>query len=195
MPKSADTPARGPDRHSHISIPLQLVLDSGHHRIQALGWNAAGFNFHFEQPLNQTPLVFRRGMLLFEAQIAWRAEDASDAAWQATLVNELVYKHAQRVSSDASLHRRLLKLIRAPGMVAQKLQVLASLGLPIDDAKLAELLHKRRAQRQLYQYGVRVRSEAWAALTQQAYGMSSAVLELEKWSRALVRNRAAVRQP
>jgi hypothetical protein len=186
--KNAAAPAslaRGPDRHTHISIPLQLQLPDGWHRIEALGWNAHGFNFHFKEALEQDALCFKRGALTFEGTLAWRAPNAGEEAVQAALVNELVYKRAQSVSQDAALHARLLSLIRVQGMVPQKRRILASLGLDVDDARLARLVAKRMEQRPLFQYGVRVHAPVWSALADKAYGMSSAVLALEKWSQSL----------
>ena len=179
--------ARSRDRHSHISIPLQLQLHGGWHPIEALGWNEQGFNFHFKEQLELGELSFKRGLMQFGGALVWRSLNAAGELVQTALVNELVYKRACKVSKDPALHARLLNLIRVPGMVEEKRRILASLGLDIDDARLSRLVAKRMAERPVFQYGVRVQSAVWSALADKAYGMSSAVLALENWSQNLAR--------
>jgi hypothetical protein len=70
-------------------------------------------------------------------------------------------------------------------MVEQKRKILASLGLDIGDAKVAQLVAKRMAERPMFQYGVTVQSDAWAAVADKALSMSSAVIALENWSKSL----------
>jgi hypothetical protein len=80
---------------------------------------------------------------------------------------------------------RLLRLIRVGGRVQDKRQILASLGLAVDDARLAQLVEKRMAERPLYQYGVRVQSDTWGAVVEKALSLSGAVIALERWSKSL----------
>ena len=185
MPAAAEAIARTQDRHSHISIPLQLRLANEWVRLEAIGWNTTGFNFYDARALASPQLQLKRGLLHFAGALAWVAPNADAAVVRATLVNELIYKQAQSVSSDAALHARLLNLIRVSGMVAQKRQILASLGLDIGEAKMAQLVAKRMRERPTFQYGVTVQSEVWAAVVEKALSMSSAVMALEAWSKSL----------
>lgn len=185
MQTPPDAIARHADRHSHISIRLQLQVDGQWEYVEAIGWNAVGFNFYFSRALEAPALEFKRGLLHFEGTLAWSAPHVTDDVVLAAIVNELIYKRAQDVSADATLHTRLLRLIRVPDMVEQKLQILASMGLDIGAARMAQLVAKRRSERPLFQYGVRVQSEAWTAVVDKALTMSEAVVALESWSKSL----------
>lgn len=179
--------ARAQDRHSHISIRLQLRLQDQWEFVEAVGWNGVGFNFYCAHALDDTVLQFKRGLLHFEGTVAWRAPNADETVVLAAIVNELVYKRAQGVSTDAALHARLLRLIRVPGRVEDKRKILASLGLDIGDAKMAQLVAKRMGERPMFQYGVRVESAVWAAVAEKALSLSSAVIALESWSKSLAK--------
>lgn len=187
MTPRSDTPARVLARYSHISIRLQLAVPQGWEYVQAIGWNEVGFNFHCARELPEPLLAFKRDLLHFEGTVAWSAPNADEAVVQEAIVNELIYKLASEVSADAQLHARLLRLIRVSARVPDKCRILASLGLALDDARLAQLVAKRMGERPLYQYGVRVQSEVWAAVVDKALNMSSAVLALENWSKALLK--------
>ena len=185
MENTPEAIARTQDRHSHISIRLQLQDGDSWEFLEAVGWNSVGFNFFFARALEGPLLQLKRGLFHFEGAMAWSAPNFDDEVVQSAIVNELIYKHARKVSSDAVLHARLLRLIRVPGMVEPKRRILASLGLDIGDAKLAQLVHKRKEERPLFHYGVQVQSEVWAAMAAKALDMSSAVIALENWSRSL----------
>jgi hypothetical protein len=186
--------ARELTRYSHISIRLQLRMDGSWEYLEAIGWNALGFNFYTARALDSDQLALKRGLLHFEGSVAWRAPNADAAVVQAAIVNELIYKRAQDVSSDAALHARLLRLIRVGARVEDKRRILASLGLDLDDARMDRLVATRMADRPLFQYGVRVQSEVWAAVVEKALSLSSAVIALEHWSKSLQKNSAPGRQ-
>ena len=177
--------ARAQDRHSHICIRLQLQDEGSWEFLDAIGWNTVGFNFYFARALEGPQLEFKRGLFHFAGTLAWSPPNFDDEVLQSAIVNELIYKRAKDVSSDASLHARLLRLIRVPGRVEDKRRILASLGLDIGDAKLAQLVGRRKAQRPLFHYGVQVQSDLWAAVVEKALDMSSAVIALERWSKSL----------
>lgn len=185
MPAAAAAIARTQDRHSHISIPLHMRVGGDWVKLEAVGWNTTGFNFYDARALESPQLQLKRGLLHFAGELAWVAPNADAAVVLATLVNELIYKRAQSLSSDAALNARLLNLIRVSGMVAQKRQILASLGLDIGEAKMDQLVAKRMRERPTFQYGVTVQSEVWAAVVEKALSMSSAVMALEAWSKSL----------
>ena len=176
---------RTQDRHSHISIRLQLQDGDSWEFLEAIGWNTVGFNFYFTRALEGPLLQLKRGLYHFEGTIAWSAPNFDDEVVQSAIVNELIFKHARNVSNDAVLHARLLRLIRVPGMVQPKRKILASLGLDIGDARMAQLVDKRKQERPLFHYGVQVHSEVWAAVAEKALDMSSAVIALENWSQSL----------
>jgi hypothetical protein len=181
----SEDPSRHQERHGHISIRLQVRLLDAWEWLDALGWNDRGFNFYHPQVIQQPLLELKRGLIRFEGKVVWSAASTDDEVVLATLVNELIFKRAGSVVDDASLKARLLKLIRVPGMVEQKRRVLASLGLDIPDARLAQLLAKRKQERPLIQHGVEVQSERWSALVENALQMASVVESLDQWSKSL----------
>ena len=73
-------------------------------------------------------------------------------------------------------------------MLLQKQAILTSLGQLISDADMAELIVRRRKERPLYHYGVKVDSDAWQATVNNAYRLSSAEESLETWAHSLTSN-------
>lgn len=183
----AETPhsiARHEDRHSHISIGLRYRVHDQWEPLDALGWNEVGFNFYLAHEIHAPVLELKRGLARFEGTIVWSSLNTGDEVLLAALVNELIFKRAKEAAGNAALHKRLLTLIRVPGMVPQKRSVLASMGLDLSDAKLGELVAQRKLERPMFHYGVKVDSEAWRAIVQKAFSLSSVVLSMEKWSQA-----------
>lgn len=176
---------RNANRHSHIAIRLQCRVDGRWERLEALGWNAVGFNFHHPLDLPGTEVEFKRGLTHFPGSIAWRKLNTSDEALSDALVNELIFKQAQRTVDAPELRARLLKLMRASSMVTQKLAVLGSLGVTVTPDALAGMLEQRKRERPMYHYGVRVQSPAWSRVVEEALSLSEVVVSLEKWSGAL----------
>ena len=173
-------------RYSHISIGLRSLSGNGQwERIEALGWNAEGFNFYHARELQEPVPEFKRGLTCFSGTITWHSINTSEEVALGALINAQIYQRAQDALHDASLRERLLKLIRVPGMVAQKRKVLASLGIDISDDKLSGMLAQKRKDQPLNHYGVKVDAEPWRAITQNALSVSAVVLSLEKWSDAL----------
>lgn len=185
MATEPESQSRNQDRHSHISIRLQYLTNERWEHLEALNWNAKGFSFYHAQTLDQPQLQLKRGLTHFEGTLMWSAVSSDDAVVLGALVNELIFKRAGDVIDDPALRSRLLKLIRVPGMVEQKRQILASLGLDIPEARMAQLIAKRKQERPLVHYGVKVQSASWATVVENALSMSAAVVSLEQWSKAL----------
>ena len=122
-------------RHSHISVGLQFLANGQWEQFEALGWNDVGFNCYHVQEIHEPALELKRGLTRFSGTITWRSINTSEEVALSALVNELIYKRAQEVSNNTALQERLVKLIRVPGMVAEKRRVLGSLGLDLSDAK------------------------------------------------------------
>lgn len=179
------TIARSDDRHSHIGIRLQYHAQDKWEYLEALEWNAVGFNFYHALALPAPELELRRGLTRFTGTIAWQSLNTSDDVVMATVVNRLLYAQAEAVVDNPQLHMRLLKLLRVPGMVTEKLQVLTSLGAAPSEAKMAELVAQRKREHPMYHYGVRVQSADWGALVESALSVSSVLVSLDKWSGAL----------
>ena len=177
--------ARTDPRYDHITVRLQYQHAGKWHFSQAREWSKVGFNFFAEHELIDEPQLFKRGLTRFIGQIVWRTQQASDEAVLGQLVNELIYKRAQQIGSDVALQARLLKLIRVDGLVGDKRRILASLGLDIGDAKWDELVARRKQERPLHHYGVRVDSADWQAQVEQALNLSSVVLSMEQWTQSL----------
>jgi hypothetical protein len=179
------TIARSDDRHSHIGIRLQYHAQDKWEYLEALEWNAVGFNFYHALALPGPELELRRGLTRFTGTIAWQSLNTSDDVVMATVVNRLLYAQAEAVVDNPQLHMRLLKLLRVPGMVTEKLQVLTSLGATPSEAKMADLVAQRKREHPMYHYGVKVQSADWGAIVESALSVSSVLVSLDKWSGAL----------
>ncbi len=182
--------SRNDDRHSHIGIRLQYRShdDDKWEYLEALEWNSVGFNFYHADALPGPGLQLRRGLRRFTGTIAWQSLNTSDDVVLATVVNRLLYAKAKGVVDNPQLHMRLIKLLRVPGMVAEKMKVLATLGAALSDTKLAELVAQRKQEHPMYHYGIKVQSEAWAAVVESALSVSSVLVSLDKWSGAIAGN-------
>jgi hypothetical protein len=174
--------SRNEDRHSHISIGLRFRWQNQWEPLDALGWNAAGFNFYSTYEITNPMLELKRQLTPFGGLIVWSAINTSDDVLMEALLNERIYQKAKGLQGNAQLHQRLIKLMRVSGMLSQKHAVLTSLGQPISDAEMAELIARRRQEHPLYHYGVKVDSDAWRATVHNAFSLSSAVASLEKWA-------------
>lgn len=182
-----DTPsiARNDDRHSHIGIRLQYRATDKWEHIEALGWNAKGFNFYHADDLPQPKLELKRGLTHFDGTIIWRSQITSDAVLLSAIVNELIYERTKQIAGNPALYLRLIKLIRVSGMVDEKRKVLASMGLTLQDGQIADMVARRKLDHLMFHYGVKVESGAWADVVKNALSISSVVTSLEKWSDAM----------
>ena len=182
-----DTPAiaRNDDRHSHIGIRLQYRTPDKWVHIEALGWNATGFNFYHADDLSQPTLELKRGLTRFDGTVIWRAQITSDAVILSAIVNELIYERTKEIANNPALHLRLIKLIRTSGLVDEKRKILASMGLTLQDSQIADMVARRKLEHPMFHYGVQVESGAWADVVKNALSMASVVTSLEKWSDAM----------
>ena len=179
--------SRNDDRHSHIGIRLQRRShdEDKWEYLEALEWNAVGFNFYHADALPSFALQLRRGLRRFTGTVVWQSLNTSDDVVLATVVNRLLYTQAKAVVNNPQLHMRLLKLLRVPGMVTEKLKVLTSLGAAPSEAKMADLVAQRKLEHPMYHYGVRVQSADWGAIVESALSVSSVLVSLDKLSGAL----------
>ncbi len=185
MAEDTHSIARHDDRHSHIGIRLQYRTHDQWEYLEALEWNAVGFNFYHDDAMQGPDLELRRGLTRFTGTIVWQSANTSDDVVLATVANRLLYARVKEVVDQPQLHARLIKLLRVPGMVAEKLKILASLGPPISDTKMAELVAQRKLEHTMYHYGVKVQSPDWAAIVESAMSVSSVLVSLDKLSGAL----------
>ena len=182
-----DTPsnARNEDRHSHIGIRLQCRSPDKWEHIEALGWNAKGFNFHHADDLSQPKLELKRGLTHFDGKVIWRSQITNEAVLLSAIVNELIYERTKEIAGNPALHLRLIKLIRVSGMVDEKRKILASMGMTLQDSQIANMITRRQLEHPMFHYGVQVESEAWADVVKNALSISAVVTSLEKWSDAM----------
>ena len=176
--------SRHDDRHSHIGIRLQYRVNDKWEHLEALGWNEVGFNFYHAHALQDATLELRRGLTRFTGVVAWQSLNTSDDVVLATVVNRLLYTRAKDVVNKPPLHTRLLKLLRVPNMVAEKVKILSTLGPPVSNTKMAELVAQQKREHPMYHYGVKVQSEDWSAIVKSALSVSSVLVSLDKWSGA-----------
>ena len=172
------------ERHNHIGIRLQYRADNQWVHLQALGWNAVGFNFHHATAIDASVLQLKRGLTRFEGTIVWRSRTQSDDIVTSTVVNELIFQRTQAVDNNPALQSRLIRLIRVSGMVPEKLKILASMGQAVSNVDLAERVAQRKREGPMFHYGVQVESDAWVGVVNNAYDISSVVISMEKWSDA-----------
>ena len=177
--------ARTNDRHSHIGIRLQYRTPDRWEHIEALGWNATGFNFYHADDLSHATLELKRGLTRFDGTVIWRSQNASEEVLLSAIVNELIYQRTQEVANNPALHLRLIKLIRTSGLVDEKRKILASMGLTLQDSQIADMVARRKLEHPMFHYGVQVESDAWADVVKNALSISSVVTSLEKWSDAV----------
>lgn len=185
MTENLPSIARTEDRHNHIGIRLQYRADDKWEYLEALGWNTVGFNFYHAQAMQGPQLELRRGLKRFTGTVVWQSRNTSDDVVLDTVVNRLLYTQAKTVLNNPQLHMRLIKMLRVPSVVKEKLQVLASLGAAQSEAKMAELVAQRRLEHPMYHCGVRVQSNDWSGIVESALSVSSVLVSLEKWSTAL----------
>ena len=179
------TMSRSEDRHSHIGIRLHCQLDDKWERVEALGWNVAGFNFMHAREMVRPMLALRRGLTRFEGLVIWARPNTNDEVVAEAITNELIFKRARHAQPE--LRSRLIKLIRVSGMREEKTQVLATLGVAISDDLMAGLVAKRKREHPLIHYGVQVQSDAWRAIVDETLNVSSVIVAMEKWSSAFVK--------
>lgn len=185
-PATPESAPRYDERYSHISVSLRyLGSDAQWHAIKALGWNMQGFHFYSTQELAPGLMQFKRGLSPFRGKVVWRARQTDPEATRAMLVNEILFHKIRELLHQPELHARLVRLLRAPLLTAEKCQVLATFGVDTSDATLSRMLVQRQLDQNLFRYGVRVDSEFWRTLVSNALSMSSVVLALESLSSAL----------
>ena len=177
--------ARNDDRHSHIGIRLQFRTADKWEHIQALSWNANGFNFYNADDLPNADLELKRGLTRFAGTIIWRSKITSDEVILSAIVNELIYARTQDIANNPALNLRLIKLIRVSGMIDEKRKILASMGMTLQDSEIAVLIARRKLEHPMIHFGVQVESSAWADIVKNALSMSAVVTSLEKWSDAM----------
>lgn len=173
------------ERQKHIGLRLRLQMGAHWEQIEALDWNRVGFNFHSAHTLTQATLQFKRGLIRFDGQIAWRAANTDPEVVRTVLVNELLYQKAREATANPQVHERLVQLIRADGLLAEKRKALTTLGLNMTDARLDALVQQRQSEHPLYRYGVQVDSEAWRGFVDSAQKLTAVVDALDKWSGAV----------
>jgi hypothetical protein len=191
MADEQNSGARHADRYSHITIGLRYreAEAAPWQSIRALGWNDVGFNFYSNVEIEQPELTFNRSAVSFAGVIVWTAGNVADDAILDAIVNELIYKQAGNVVHNSQLHGRLVRLIRTPHKEFEKRAVLTSLGVNVSDEKLAEIIAGRKQGRPMFQYGVKLESEAWNTIVEGALRISGGLIELEKMSKALTPRR------
>lgn len=176
---------RTDDRQKHLGLRLRLRVGERWEQVEVLDWNRIGFNFHSAHDLTDATLEFKRGLIRFVGHIAWRATNTDPALVRTVLVNALLYQKAREASNNPLVHERLVQLIRADGLLAEKRQALTTLGLNMTDARLDALVLERQSAHPMYRYGVKVESDRWSAFVDNARELTSVVDALDKWSGAV----------
>ena len=87
MPADLPSISRNEDRHSHIGIRLQYRTDDKWEYLEALEWNAVGFNFYHAQAMQEPELQLRRGLTRFTGSIVWQSLNTTKSAGNCRLNN------------------------------------------------------------------------------------------------------------
>lgn len=181
-----DASARNENRQSHIGIRLGHCVAGQWETIEALGWSDTGFNFYSRQETVSSPMELKRGLTRFEGTVMWKSGHTDDTVILEALVNTQIYQRAQEVvSSNTALHKRLIRLMRTPAMVEEKKGMLASLGVQLSDSDWTHMVQRQKQEHPMFQYGVKVESQGWAAIVANARQVSEVLVSMEQWSQAL----------
>ncbi|MDT8992290.1 hypothetical protein RQP54_15565 [Curvibacter sp. APW13] len=173
---------RTDDRQKHVPLRLRLLVDERWEQVQAQDWNQVGFNFYCAHALPGPVLSFKRGLVRFDGTTAWASTHADVQVVRAMLVNEMLYQQARKAAQNAQVHERLVRLIRAEGMLEEKRKALTSLGVHWSDAQLDALVAQRQREHPLHRYGVKVESDAWSRVVDEARQLTAVVDALDRWS-------------
>ena len=176
---------RHDDRQKHVGLRLRVQVGALWEQVQAQDWNQMGFNFYCAQALYGPVLVFKRGLIRFEGSIAWTSTHADAQVVRTLLVNETLYQQARQAAQNPLVHERLVRLIRAEGLLEEKRKALTTLGTHWSDEQLDALVEQRQREHPLHRYGVKVDSPEWAKLVADAKELTSVVDALDKWSGAV----------
>ena len=174
---------RGNVRYNHITIGLRCHLAGKWRAIRAHDWNTVGFNFYSDVEIGAQSVLFKQGAEIFEGELLWSSLCTDDEINLAMVLNKHLYKFASTVAHQEGLHARLLRLIRSPGKIDEKRQVLTALGSSLDDTQLRDMILGRQ-EFSMFRYGTRIDAPAWTRIVEQALSVSAVVLSLEKVTEA-----------
>ncbi|WP_296510791.1 hypothetical protein [Rhodoferax sp.] len=171
-------------RHNQIPIRLHLALGDAWLLLEAQQWNDRGFCFFHAQELLDGPIALKRSLQHFSGEIVWSRACQDKAQVMDMLLNEAIHQQAEKINTQAETRKRLLGLMRVPGMVEAKRRVLGALGNVRTSGQWESLL-LQRMQEPLFQSGVRVESAAWNSVVTEALKLGVVVQDLERWSGVL----------
>lgn len=175
-------------RHNHIPINLKLKDKENNKWIQikAMGWNSSGFNFYSENDICGNIVIFKRGLFQFNGEVVWHSEIPNYESIPSSTINELIFRQANKIKLNSESYKRLINLLRTPGIISGKLNFLRSLGYNISDAMFEKIIDQKLLEEPKFHYGVKVNSENWSQFVKKALEFTSAIEALEKFSDALV---------
>jgi len=168
-------------RYNHIPISLRINTGDEWKWIKALDWNESGFNFYLDHEIPDQPVDFKKTLIPFQGNIVWNRMNSDDNIIMEMILNTLLFdqmkKQGHLVKDSA---RRTISLIRAEGMIDEKIRLLTALGMNDFSYRDAEALiddHKKSFP--MYRYGIRFDSAEWKDIVKHGLEISSSALIMD----------------
>lgn len=176
-----DAALRRGTRYNHVTITLWITSEETRRDIRALDWNEKGFSFFFDRQLPTSIMQFRKGTLVFDGELVWRHANTDEAYLREMLLNRLLSEKVKQIAGDRATAKRIVQLIRAHGMIAEKTAFLEKVD-PTERAEtvLRRLMDAERESHPVYRYGVRVESSEWNKIVKIALETTEVVLLMNK---------------
>lgn len=185
MNKNNPIDLRRKKRYSHIYITLYVKIGFQWKQIKALDWDESGFNFFLEDEIPYENVLFKKGQTKFAGKIQWRRRSDDSQFNLEMMLNTFLYEKINRLDTDSDTVNRIVKLIRAEGMIDEKRKILAALNPRIGNREINERIGEQAEELQVYRYGVNVSSKEWADITNYALEASSVVDAMDRVGKGL----------
>jgi hypothetical protein len=181
-----EIPFRRKKRYNHVTINLMIHVKGQWRRIRAADWNEIGFNFILDQELTEEFPLFKKGAMEFNGQIVWSHQRVEESAQMEMILNNLIIGRLNQLARDKEMAKRIIRLIRSPGLIDQKKGLLRLAdGLPQNDEELEDLCRKERLDHHFFRYGVKIDSSEWVEIVKQTLEASDVLLKLGKLGEGL----------
>ena len=172
-------------RYSHIYITLNVKIGFKWKQIKALDWNEEGFNFFIEDEISYSNLLFKKGQTKFASQIKWCRKCDDKTFNLGMMLNTFLYEELNKLDSNNKTFDRIVKLIRADGMIEEKKNILAALNPEINGSEIDRRIREQKQNPLIYRYGMRVSSPEWTEIAKYALEASSVVDAIDKVGKGL----------
>lgn len=174
---------RSKKRHDHVTIALGIMVGADYRCIRVHDWNETGFNFHFDQEINEAELRFRRGTSEFSGDPVWTLTNADESVILEVILNNTLMRELRRSIRNEDLIRRVHAMVRAKGLLDEKKKFLAYLGCEISPEDEYLLIQSYKMKYPRFRHGVRIKSDGWSEIVKEVLHLTSVVNTLDKLHR------------